>query len=41
MMRYHFQALTPEERTAMRRIYGGMLTALLDFADLPAEEHDQ
>jgi hypothetical protein len=41
LMRYHFQSLAPEERAAMRRIYGGMLTALLDFADLPAEEHDQ
>jgi hypothetical protein len=41
LMRYHFQALTPDERAAMRRIYGGMLTALLDFADLPAEEHDR
>jgi hypothetical protein len=41
LMRYHFQSLTPDERAAMRRIYGGMLTALLEFADLPAEEQDR
>lgn len=41
LMRYHFQSLAPSERTAMRRIYGGMLTALLEFAEVPAEEHDR
>ena len=38
LMRYHFDSLSTDERSAMRRIYGGMLTALLDFAEVPAEE---
>lgn len=41
LMRYHLQSLTPGERAAMRRIYGGMLTALMDFADVPSEEQDR
>lgn len=41
LMRYHFDSLSTAERSAMRRIYGGMLTALLDFAEVPAEEQDR
>lgn len=38
LMRFHFQSLSADERDTMRRIYGGMLGALLEFAEVPAEE---
>ncbi|MCW2934248.1 MAG: hypothetical protein JWM19_5210 [Actinomycetia bacterium] len=35
LLRYHYQSLSKTERAAMHRIYGSMLTALLDFAQVP------
>jgi hypothetical protein len=37
LVRYHYETLSAPERAAMRRIYGGMLTALLDFAQVSPE----
>jgi len=37
LVKYHYESLSASERGAMRRIYGGMLTAVLDFAQVPPE----
>jgi hypothetical protein len=37
LVRYHYESLSSPERAVMRRIYGGMLTAMLDFAQVPPE----
>ena len=35
LVRYHYENLDENEQAAMKRVYGGMLTALLEYAGVP------
>jgi hypothetical protein len=41
LLRYHYETLAPPDQVAMRRIYGGMLTALLEFAGVSGQEQNR
>ena len=38
LVRYHYENLDEDEQAAMKRVYGGMLTALLEYAGVPGKD---